>query len=350
MITGTLTRSFEYHRPGSVEEASSILVEGGGRAAVLAGGTDLLARVKRSLRSLDVVVDLGGLDELGRIEERAEGLFVGATARAWEIARHGTVAACFPALARAAGLVGGVQIRHMATLGGAVCSGLRCQLRDQSRFWRATIGPCLLDGGPACHARPGAGPSCAATAACDLPPALAALGAVLEIHGPAGRRELPVEAAYTGDGLRPLALDPGEIVLGARLPWSRRAPLVRSHYEKLRLRKAVDRPLVGVALALALEPGGAIAELRVAACGQGPAVQLVPGLEPFVGAELTTEVTEAIGRQVSRWFVPSPALRIDQAWRRAVAGLMVRRTAEALARAARRADTTASPPWELPKT
>lgn len=314
-------KAFDYHRPRHIEEAVSILLESGPRAALLAGGSDLLVRLKRSLRSADVVVDLGGLFDLERIEERPEGLFLGAMATPEKIGAHPTARRVFPGLQRAATLVGGCQIRNMATLGGALCSGLRCQYRDQSSFWRRTLGACLMEGGASCHAT--GGQRCVATVACDLPPALAALGGLVEIRGPEGVRHATVDSLYSGDGVGHLSLEIGELVSGVLLPWPAEDSI--STYGKARLRRALDRPLVGVAVVAELSAEHALEGLRVAVCGSGPQVGLVEGLEPFLGSLLDDRVGAAIGRVVSRAFQPTPALRIDASWRRHMAGTLTRR-------------------------
>jgi 4-hydroxybenzoyl-CoA reductase subunit beta len=222
----------------------------------------------------------------------------------------------------------------MATLGGALCSGLRCQYRDQSLFWRQTIGPCLRSGGATCHATGGA--TCVATVACDLPPALAALDGSIEVHGPEGSRRLPVDGLYSGDGLRHLTLDRGEIVTGLLLPWP--AEKTVSSYEKIRLRRAVDRPLVGVAVAAILSCDQELQGLRIATCGSGPRVQLIDGLDPFLGSRLDEPVAQAIGRVVSRAFLPTPAVRVDVDWRRHLAGTVARKALVELAVQAARGD------------
>jgi CO/xanthine dehydrogenase FAD-binding subunit len=162
--------------------------------------------------------------------------------------------------------------------------------------------------------------------ACDIPPVLAALGGVAEVVGPDGTRSVPVEAMYRDDGLRHLDLARGELVTGVLVPWPVRTSV--STYAKARLRKAVDRPLVGVAVAADVGPDREIRAIRVAVCGSGPRVQVVEGLEPFIGARLDEPVAEAVGRAVHRAFHPSPALRIDPAWRRHCTGVLVRRSLE----------------------
>jgi 4-hydroxybenzoyl-CoA reductase subunit beta len=322
----TSAGAFDYHRPSRLDEAVAVLLEGGSRAALLAGGTDLVPRLKRAQRAVDVVVDLAGLAELASIEERPEGLRIGAMATARQVARHPLVCERFPTLADAARVVGAQQIREMATVGGALASGPRCQFHDQTPFWRRANGPCLRDGLGTCHAT--GADRCVATHACDLPVALAALEALVEIDGPEGQRRLDVPGLHGRDGSSHLALEAGEILTAVVVPW--RASRLVSAYRKLRLRKAVDRPLLGLGIALEIDAGLELRGLRIAACGVGPAVRLAPGLEPFVGARLDAPLADAVARAVARWLAPSPAIRIDVEWRRAMGLVLVRRALEAL--------------------
>jgi 4-hydroxybenzoyl-CoA reductase subunit beta len=244
----------------------------------------------------------------------------------FELAANAVVRSQFPALAQAAAVVGAVQLRGMATVGGALCGGLRCQYFDQSLFWRRANGRCRQEGGESCHA--GSATRCVATQATDLAPALLALGATVELEGPDGVRRVPLGELYTSDGLAPYALGPGELLCAVIVPWP--SATARSGYRKLRLRRAIDRPLVGLGLAIESDGDGTLLDLRIAVCGVGPAVVLVPGLEAFLGARLDESVASAIGRAVSRWLVPSPAWRIEAAWRQGMAGTMVARALPSL--------------------
>jgi len=179
-----------------------------------------------------------------------------------------------------------------------------------------------------------------------MPPALAAVGGKVEIHGSEGTRRVATESLYSGDGLDHLTLEVGEIVTGVILPWPD-APSI-SAYGKARLRRAVDRPLVGVAIALEMARGREIRQLRIATCGSGPKVELVDGLEAFVGARMDSRVIDAIGRSVFRSFQPSPALRVDIGWRRHLARTLTRRGLGEIGEMAERISRPAATPPGLP--
>ncbi len=349
----TSTGIFDCFRPRSLAEAIAVLLENGDHAALLAGGTDLLVRLKRAQRSVDVVVDLNGMEELRRIEATPQGVEVGALVTPAMIATHPLFQSSgFNALTKAAAAVGALQVRNMATVGGALCNGLRCQYRDQSSFWRSSHGYCLREGGDLCHAT-GLSSQCVATQSCDLPPAFLALNAHVRIIGPDGMRNTPLADLYTDDATHPLALERAEILSDVILPWP--TPATQSDYRKLRLRQAIDRPLLGIATQIGLSEELIINGINIAVCGVGPAIRLVPTLESFIGAQLDAPLSQAIGRVVSRWISPSPVFReVDMTWRKAMGHELVVKQLYSMEKAARsggvpwskRRSSHKTDPWE----
>jgi len=120
----TTQSSFDYYRPRSLNEAVACLLEAGPRAAVMAGGTDLVPRLKRRQRNLDVVVDLSGIGDLRAVEPTERGLVIGALSTPRELSTSKTIRRSFPALHEASRAIGAVQIRATSTLGGAIASRL----------------------------------------------------------------------------------------------------------------------------------------------------------------------------------------------------------------------------------
>ncbi len=116
-------RRFELALPESVDECLHMLAERGPAAKMLAGGTDLLPQLKNSLLKPAWVVDLSGVTALRQLESaNGQGLRIGAAVTAREIERHAHVRAAYPALAESGALVGSVQIRNLATVGGNLCN------------------------------------------------------------------------------------------------------------------------------------------------------------------------------------------------------------------------------------
>jgi 4-hydroxybenzoyl-CoA reductase subunit beta len=326
--------AFELRRPSSLGEAVAVLAASGPRAMVIAGGTDLLPNMKHELFTPSVLVALDGVPELVGIGEEQDGtLVIGAMTAIADVAASEIVRRRAPALAQAASLVSGPQLRRMGTIGGNVLLDTRCQWYNQSYFWRSAVGFCLKKDGTECHVVPG-GTRCVAAAANDSAPPLMTLDARLEIEGPAGRRTAEINSFYVADGTRNHRLAPGEILVAVRIP-----PVPEGHrgaYGKLRERGSIDFPLLGVAARLDLDDNGVVerADLVLTALAARPArvklaAQRLPGHR--VGtASFASAVGEVAGAAYRQCHTLAN-LPGDAWWRREVIPVYVRRTLEAAA-------------------
>lgn len=239
---------FDHHRPRTLSAALELLARLGPKAVVVAGGTDVLPNMKQGLVEPEHVVSIGALEELRGIsfeakDENNERLVVGAGMRLSEIADSITVKRWAPALAEAAGQVGGPHHRSMGTLGGNICLDTRCRYYNQTYFWRKSLGFCLKKDGTVCHVVRG-GQKCVAAASNDTAPALLALEADIHLVGPNGTRVVAASDFYTADGIKNTVLEPGELVVRVSIP---HRPNRRSAFEKLRRRGAIDFPLLSIA-------------------------------------------------------------------------------------------------------
>ncbi len=259
---------FDYHRPRTLDEALALLASLGPEAQILAGGTDLLPNMKQGLFEPEHVVSIARLAELRGITLEGEHLLLGAGMKLAEIADSLLVQRLAPALAEAAGAVGGPHHRAMGTLGGNICLDTRCRYYNQTYFWRKALGYCLKKDGTVCHVVKG-GAKCVAAASNDSAPALIALDAEIRILSPRGERRVPARDFYTADGIKNTVLEPGEIVVRAAVPV---VPGRRSAFEKLRKRGAIDFPLLSVAARFDAHPDGGLAagDVVVSALGARP--------------------------------------------------------------------------------
>jgi len=249
---------FRYVAPTSLEEAIRLRMEHPETSMYVAGGTDVYPKMKRRQFQPEVVIGLGRL--VGDAFANGTGLRIGAGATLTTVAEHPKVREGYAALAEAASLVSTPQLRNMGTIGGNVCLDTRCNWYDQSLFWRTAEGFCMkTDAAVVCRVATSS-PKCLAVASADTVPALIALGASIRVVGPKGERAVSLAECYREDGIRYLALEPGEIVTEVVLPpsdgW-------RSTYLKLRDRGAFDFPIAGVAAAVRWD-GGRVSDARVA--------------------------------------------------------------------------------------
>ena len=261
---------FTYVRPTTVNEALAVLND---RPALIhGGGTDLLGCLREGVLSVDTMVSLSSIDELKGIRQAKDGgLRIGALATVADVAAAKKIAAGYTALAEAASEVASPQLRNQGTIGGNLCQKPRCW------YYRGHF-DCLRKGGDRCFAYEGenqyhcifGGDMCYIVHPSDTAPALAALGAVCRISGPAASRSVAAESFHVPpveDPQRETVLGPDEILTEIILP----APAngLRSSYRKVRTRGAWDFALAGIALAIVFD-GDTVLSARIFLSGAAP--------------------------------------------------------------------------------
>lgn len=236
----------DYCRPENEEELLVCMEAHQDNFVLLAGGTALVNDLKRGLPSARVLISLGALQDLKGVEYDLDQdrLIIGSMTTLAEMAASPVLHDLLPGLIEAVNMVAAPPIRNRATLGGNLCLDTRCYYYNQSLAWRKLREPCYKCGGKVCLAVPGA-KQCQSVFCADLPPLLLALGAKLLI-GPGEIREISLTELYTGNGVSPHCLPAGEYIRGIVIEnvsrkWGR--------YRKFRLRKSLDFPLAGVAMA-----------------------------------------------------------------------------------------------------
>ena len=203
----------DYASPHSVSEAVGLLAGAGGRASMLAGGTDLLVQLRVGRSNADLVVDGKNIPELNEISYDSDsGLTLGAAVPCYSIYGDSAVSNAYPGLIDAASLIGGTQIQGRASLGGNLCN---------------------------------AAPSG------DSIPVMVALGATCNIAGPNGERQLAVEDFCTAPGQN--ALEDGELLVSLHFP----APNPNSGARYIRFipRNEMDIAVAGAGVSVELEDG-----------------------------------------------------------------------------------------------
>jgi xanthine dehydrogenase YagS FAD-binding subunit len=250
-------KNFTYHQPATLQVALPLLDEQWGKTELLAGGTDLLDRQKEYVSQPDKIVSLsalgGAFREISSIAPPGNfppTVTIGAGSKLIDIAESKLLAA-YPALTSAAAQIAGPQIRNMGTLGGSLCQRNRCW------YFRDEHVNCLLKGGRKCFAQEGEnqyhaiftqGHPCVIVHPSTLAPPLIALGAVAEVVGPKGRREVPIEKLYQApakETQREHTLAPNEILVSVTIApkAAAGAQLANASYE-VKQKETSDWPLV----------------------------------------------------------------------------------------------------------
>lgn len=263
-------KPFTYAKPLDIESA---IREGAApRTRYLGGGTNLVDLMREGIEQPDHVVDVTGLP-LDTIEELPDGsLRIGALVRNSALAAHRRVRADYRVLSEAllAGASG--QLRNMATVGGNLLQRTRCPYfysdAAACNKRRPGSGCDALEGFNRSCAVLGVSDSCIAAHPSDMCVALAALDAVVQVHGSAGVRSIALADLHRLPGNTPdieSALEPGELITAVELP----PPLTaQSSYRKVRDRASYAFALVSVAAALQVEDQK-VAQIRLALGGVG---------------------------------------------------------------------------------
>jgi carbon-monoxide dehydrogenase medium subunit len=268
-------REFEYARPSTLAEAVGLLAHEKERARVLAGGTDLLIRLRDRTLTPAVVVDVKRIPEMASSISVGDGwVRVSAGTTMTDVLSSDVMRSSFPALAEAARYVGSVQIRNRATLAGNQCN---------------------------------------ASPAADTATPLLVYGAVLVLAGPGGERRVPLDEFFVRSGVTTLGA--GEMVTAIELPMPIGAR--KSAFQRRTRRRGHD--LASVTVSVALSDDG----VRLAYGSLGPRPRLLVGP---VGSEV--ELLEQAAREAT----PSPtSMRAGPEYRLAMLRVLGRRAIEAAA-------------------
>lgn len=250
-------KSFAHVNVSSVDHALSVLEKYGQEACVMAGGQDLLFRIKKYLIKPECVVNLKTIPGLRYIRnDPMEVLRIGALTTLSEVASAAEVRRRYSVLAQAAGGVASPQIRNLGTIGGNICQDVWCwYLQAGFSCWKCEGQFCDLAGGDSrFYGSIMKGHLCLASHASDTAPALAALDARIHVASPRGSRKIPIldflpGHVWVGRRLQCHILQPEEIVTEIEIPFRP----TQSTYLKFALRKSWDFALASVAVSTVIE-------------------------------------------------------------------------------------------------
>ena len=278
-------QAVKYARAESVEEAVSLLQDGGDGARPLAGGTDVIVQARERTRDIDLFVDIKHIPEVVSISHGDDGsLTIGAATPCYQIYGDESIAERFPILVDSTSLIGGTAIQGRASLGGNLCNS---------------------------------------SPAADGIPSLIVLEAQVEIAGPNGRRTVAVEDFCTAPGRN--VLESGEFVVSLHFP----APAEGSGARFLRFipRNEMDIAVANAATQVRLDGDGAVTWARVAVGAIAPTPLLVSdAADAIVGRPLSEETIAAAAAASSAAANPITDMRGSIRQRVHLAGVLTERT------------------------
>lgn len=276
----------QYEAPETTKAAVALLAKAKGSAYVLAGGSDLLVRMKGGFVEPDLVVDIKRIKALHDVKKTASGWSIGATVSCAELGENKALVKAWPGVVEAANLIGSKQVQGRCTITGNLCN---------------------------------------ASPAADSVPAMVAAGAKAVIAGPKGKRTIPVEQVTTGPGRT--SLKKGEFIEAIHL--AKRPPRAGDAYLRFIPRTEMDIAVVSAGVNLVLDASGTVKEARVALGAVAPTVVLVPdAAKAIVGTKLDAAALAKLGAACSAACRPIDDKRGTIEFRTKVAAVLAKRAAK----------------------
>lgn len=275
-----------YETPSTAKEAVTLMAKEKGIAYILAGGTDLLVKMKAGTIEPDLVVDIKRVKGMNEIKKGVGGFSIGAAVPCVAILENAAFVKAWPGVADAANLIGSRQVQGRSTMSGNLCN---------------------------------------ASPAADSAPALVAAGAKVSIAGPKGNRKLAVEDLAAGVGRN--NLKKGEIITSIDLP--KKDAKSGTSYLRFTPRTEMDIAVVSVGVNLTLDGRGVITKARVALGAVATTVLLVKeAAKAIIGTKLDDAAKAKLAAACSAACKPIDDKRGTIEFRTDVAGVLARRAAE----------------------
>jgi carbon-monoxide dehydrogenase medium subunit len=277
---------FEYIAPNTIKEAIAFLSKYDGKAKIIAGGTDLIVDMRNEETNPDFVVDIGNISNLDYIKfDERKGLKIGTLTTIRSLEKSTELQQRYPIIARAAGELGSMAIRNVATIGGNICN---------------------------------------AVPSADTVPALIGLSAKLKIIGRDGQRVVPLENFFVGTGKT--ILKKGELLVEIQVPVP--SPNTRGIYLKHSKKEKADLAIVGVAVVLTVEPEGNMCQdVRIVLGAAAPTVIRARRAEDILrGKHIDDALVEQAAQTASEEANPNPrSFRASPWYRREMVKVFTRR-------------------------
>lgn len=243
---------FNLHRPQTLDQAIDLAAMHAGRFRYIAGGTDLVVQMRRGLRSHAEIIDLSSMTELRCVKKDAGSYQIGALCTHKEIESHPGLISDFPALCKAARVVGGHQVRNIGTVGGNIAN---------------------------------------ASPAADVAVALLGIGGIVNVRGKDGSRSISLDNFFLGPG--ETVLKESEIITSVTIPVpaNRKAISYQCDFVKIGRRKAMEIAVASAAILMAFDADGRVLVSRIALGAVGPKPLRAAKAEAALqGAELNEHV------------------------------------------------------------
>jgi carbon-monoxide dehydrogenase medium subunit len=278
-------KTFDYEAPATIDQTITLMSKTCGQSLILAGGTDLLVQLRSSNKDVDLVIDVKGIPELNQVNyDEVSGLVIGAAAPCSVIYESEPILENFPAIIDAATIIGGKAIQNRASFGGNLCN---------------------------------------ASPSGDAIGAMMSLGAICNVVGLKGARNIPIEEFCIAPGKNVLAK--GEILISIRIPSPR--PNSGSNYLRFTPRAEMDIAVAGVGASIELDSDlNRILSARIALVAVAPTpVLATEASESLIGQKPSRSIFEKAASVAKETISPITDVRGSAAQRKHLIGVLTRR-------------------------
>ena len=278
-------KTFDYEAPVTIDQTITLMSKTSGQSLILAGGTDLLVQLRSSNKDVDLVIDVKGIPELNQVNyDEVSGLVIGAAAPCSLIYESEPILENFPAIIDAATIIGGKAIQNRASFGGNLCN---------------------------------------ASPSGDAIGAMMSLGAICNVVGLKGARNIPIEEFCIAPGKNVLAK--GEMLISIQIPSPR--PNSGSNYLRFTPRAEMDIAVAGVGASIELNSDlDRILSARIALVAVAPTpVLATEASESLIGQKPSRSTFEKAANVAKETISPITDVRGSAAQRKHLIGVLTRR-------------------------
>jgi len=274
-----------YEAPETLDAAIGLLAGQSGQVKVLAGGTDVLVQIHADMIEPDFIVDIKKIAEMREIADEDGAWRLGAAVTGKELMDNAAFNAAWPGVMDGVRLIGSVQVRGRATVGGNVCN---------------------------------------ASPAADSVPPMITSRAIATVIGPNGTREVPVQDIATGPGKT--SLEAGEFVVSFKFP--KRPARSGDAYLRFTPRTEMDIAVVGCAVNLTLDDAGICTDAIVSLGAVAARALIVEdAAKALIGTPVDEAAMDALAAAASAAATPIDDKRGTVEFRTEVAGVLAQRAA-----------------------
>ena len=278
-------KTFDYEAPSTIDQTITLMSKTSGQSLILAGGTDLLVQLRSSNKDVDLVIDVKGIPELNQVNyDEVSGLVIGAAVPCSLIYESEPILENFPAIIDAATIIGGKAIQNRASFGGNLCN---------------------------------------ASPSGDAIGAMMSLGAICNVVGLKGARNIPIEEFCIAPGKNVLAK--GEMLISIHISSPR--PNSGSNYLRFTPRAEMDIAVAGVGASIELDSDlNRILSARIALVAVAPTpVLATEASESLIGQKPSRSIFEKAASIAKETISPITDVRGSAAQRKHLIGVLTRR-------------------------